>query len=185
MAIIKCSECGKEKSDKVKKCPHCGYKEKREINKKILIYGGLIFSVILIGILLLLIMKREKPLNDNEKMAVACIKDYKEMLKNPDSLQVHDIRMQDNREKDENDAIEFFIDTSGQNGFGGNTRNIIRYVYHTDDGKVYYTGSDDDKDDDNFIYQIAADIIEEDYPKLLKDDGAKISVERVMSEINN
>ena len=26
MALIKCSECGKEISDKAKKCPHCGFK---------------------------------------------------------------------------------------------------------------------------------------------------------------
>lgn len=27
MALIKCSECGKEISDKAKLCPHCGYKK--------------------------------------------------------------------------------------------------------------------------------------------------------------
>ncbi len=25
MALIKCSECGKEISDKAKQCPHCGF----------------------------------------------------------------------------------------------------------------------------------------------------------------
>ena len=30
MALIKCSECGKEISDKAKVCPHCGTKYKSE-----------------------------------------------------------------------------------------------------------------------------------------------------------
>ncbi len=37
MALIKCKECGKEMSDTIKKCPNCGYKEKKKISKKTLI----------------------------------------------------------------------------------------------------------------------------------------------------
>ena len=39
MALFKCSECGKEISDTIDQCPHCGYriKEKNRINKKLLI----------------------------------------------------------------------------------------------------------------------------------------------------
>lgn len=29
MAIIICPECGKERSDQIKACPHCGYKIKK------------------------------------------------------------------------------------------------------------------------------------------------------------
>ena len=29
MALINCKECGKEISDTVNKCPHCGYKNKK------------------------------------------------------------------------------------------------------------------------------------------------------------
>lgn len=32
MALVKCSECGKEISDKAKKCPHCGNKVKEDIS---------------------------------------------------------------------------------------------------------------------------------------------------------
>ena len=35
MALIKCSECGKEISDKAKVCPHCGTKYKRENENEI------------------------------------------------------------------------------------------------------------------------------------------------------
>ena len=39
MALVKCSECGKEMSDAIKKCPNCGYKNKKKLNKKkIVIY---------------------------------------------------------------------------------------------------------------------------------------------------
>lgn len=34
MALIKCSECGKEVSDKAKKCPHCGANNKIQSRKK-------------------------------------------------------------------------------------------------------------------------------------------------------
>lgn len=37
MALIQCPECGKEVSDKARKCPHCGYPleelEKKEIGR--------------------------------------------------------------------------------------------------------------------------------------------------------
>lgn len=47
MALIKCKECGKEMSDTIKKCPNCGYKEKKKISKKTLI----IIVVLLVAII--------------------------------------------------------------------------------------------------------------------------------------
>ena len=52
MALIKCSKCGKEVSDKSQKCIHCGTKIKKEIevktqNKGLLKYvPNLVFSII-------------------------------------------------------------------------------------------------------------------------------------------
>ena len=34
MALIKCSECGKQISDKAKKCPHCGANNKIQSRRK-------------------------------------------------------------------------------------------------------------------------------------------------------
>ena len=34
MALVICPECNKEISDSVKKCPHCGYKLKKEKKEK-------------------------------------------------------------------------------------------------------------------------------------------------------
>lgn len=72
MAIIKCSECGKEKSDKVKKCPHCGYKEKRKISKKKIILLSIMFLVIVLLVVCGIITYKA---NNSKK-----IKKYDELL---------------------------------------------------------------------------------------------------------
>lgn len=33
MAIIKCEECGKDMSDTLRRCPHCGAKQKKQGKK--------------------------------------------------------------------------------------------------------------------------------------------------------
>ncbi|MEG1028094.1 MAG: zinc-ribbon domain-containing protein, partial [Oscillospiraceae bacterium] len=51
MALIKCPECGKEISDKIKSCIHCGCKIKHHFKKIsiIIIIGAL--SVLCIGLI--------------------------------------------------------------------------------------------------------------------------------------
>ena len=56
MALIQCSECGKEISDQISACPHCGYPVQKQTdenkgkNKK-----KLLLPVIIAGIILVLI----------------------------------------------------------------------------------------------------------------------------------
>ncbi|MEG0283015.1 MAG: hypothetical protein RR662_07570 [Clostridia bacterium] len=58
MSLKKCNECKKEYSEQVKKCPHCGYKEKRKINKKLLlIIISIILCVTVIAILGVFVLK--------------------------------------------------------------------------------------------------------------------------------
>lgn len=47
MALIKCPECGKEISDTIDQCPHCGYriKKKNRINRKLFIVPIAIFII--------------------------------------------------------------------------------------------------------------------------------------------
>lgn len=183
MALVKCKECGKEISDTIKKCPNCGYKEKKPVNKKmIIIVSGIIALLIIVGGIFAF-FTREKPLTDLEKGAVDCISDFKSMLKNTDSLQVHDIRWLEKENDDGDKFITIYFDSSGQNSFGGNTRNVSRCVVHND-GTVKYTGNSDDEDSDSIIEQITASLIEKEYPDLKDNDDAKISVERVMKEVN-
>ena len=55
MALIKCSECGKEISDKAKVCSNCGTKIKNKENKLPIIICGCIIFVLAIIIILLVI----------------------------------------------------------------------------------------------------------------------------------
>ena len=50
MALINCPECGNQMSDTAKKCPHCGYKEKK-INKNIIL--GITLIILGIGALII------------------------------------------------------------------------------------------------------------------------------------
>lgn len=77
MALIKCSECGKEISDKADICPHCGYpinnirNKNNLINKKKKYVIGLIFlvTIFIVGILILLLTT--KSLRQYQKAKVA------------------------------------------------------------------------------------------------------------------
>lgn len=55
MALIKCPECGKEISDTVKSCPHCGYKIKisKTKNSRMRIMYAIIVIILVIGIIVL------------------------------------------------------------------------------------------------------------------------------------
>lgn len=50
MALIKCSECGKEISDSVSSCPHCGYVYKKEKEMTTMKVVRIIIIVAIIGI---------------------------------------------------------------------------------------------------------------------------------------
>ena len=57
MAMIKCKECGKEISDKAKKCPHCGIKYKSESeNDRKGFPTGLMFILIVIFVAVIFLM---------------------------------------------------------------------------------------------------------------------------------
>ena len=143
MALVKCKECGKEISDSVKVCPNCGYKEKKQIDKKKMIICGAVLGIIIVitGVFIAL---NNKPLTQLEKDAVGCLTQYKSMLKNSESLQVHDIRWAENEQVKGMNFI--YADVSGQNGFGGNNRHVIRCGVNDEDGIVYQGASDDDDD---------------------------------------
>lgn len=65
MALIKCPECGKEVSDTIKTCPHCGYKIKnRKMSKKIqIVFALLIVLVIILALFIGMLLHRSKQYN--------------------------------------------------------------------------------------------------------------------------
>lgn len=179
MALIECPDCGKKISDTVKKCPNCGYHKKVEINKNLLIIVGTVAGIILVTIFIVNFLSRWRPLTKLEQYAVDCIIDYKKMMKNPESLQIHEIRWLGSEK--EGNSILIFADTSGQNGFGGNTRDVI--CYSVEDGKITFIGSSDD--DNNWIRKLITETIRDGWDKALKDDDSIISVDRVMAKVNS
>lgn len=179
MSLIKCKECGKEISSTSKKCPNCGYKEKRNNKKKALVCFGIIIAIIIIGAIISFVFS-VKPLTQLEKYAIDCIEDYKGKLKNPDSLKVYDIRFIDASMNNPGD-VAIYLDVSGENSFGGTNRSIV--IYSVQNGKVYFgASSEDDKVDNEEEY--AASMLLTLYSEIKNDNDAQISVERVMKEIN-
>lgn len=145
MALINCKECGKEVSDTANKCPHCGYKNKKLTNdtkkrlftKHIKIISILIIILTILSGLIAFYNINIHTLSDEEKIVCEVIKKYKSSLKNPDSLKIYEIRF---RRFDDGSGVVMF-DTSGENGYGGTTRNIVMYA--TDkNGLSTYIGND-------------------------------------------
>lgn len=140
MALINCKECGKEISDTVKKCPHCGYRNeqlKKEAKDKMKSYIKKYKKIITITIIVVVIgmagiigvsvhnqqmaKKAEieaNTLSEDEKTVAKIVKKYQGALKNPESMQIFEIRKY---------SSFVLMDTSGQNGFGGTTRDIVSY----------------------------------------------------------
>lgn len=77
-------------------------------------------------------------LSDDEKIVAEVVKKYHDSLKNPNSMQIFEIRVYNNKEKN---MKMILMDVTGQNSFGGTTRNIVAY---TDD--VKYLGNDSEAD---------------------------------------
>lgn len=160
MALINCKECGKEMSDTVKKCPHCGFvnkqlkQEKMDNKTNFIRQHKKIISIIVIVLLVATIgfivynkkIEHDRiqaeieanTLNEDEKIGARAVKILKSNLKNQDSLNVYEIWYR----KTQASAEQVLIDYSAQNGFGGTNRNIALI----ENGKVMGTNSQaDDK----------------------------------------
>lgn len=154
MALIQCKECGKEISDTVRKCPHCGYANKdlkqdkvnsrKNFIKQHIKVISILVIVLVVGLVVFIAYNKKieydriqaeiqaNTLTDDEKMVASIVKKYKSALKNPESMQIFEIRKYDSF---------VLMDTSGQNGFGGNTRDVVSYSF---DGT--YMGNDNKAD---------------------------------------
>lgn len=73
MALIKCSECGKEISDTIDQCPHCGHriKKKNPINKKILIAPITLGVLVCVICVVNLFINNQSPANQARKIIQA------------------------------------------------------------------------------------------------------------------
>lgn len=94
MALIKCSECKKEISDTVSKCPHCGFNLKKDkikddvnkfknkiidkVGKKTLIIGGIMLTTLIVIIIIIIFIittdsrKEKKMIKYLEEQGFSC-----------------------------------------------------------------------------------------------------------------
>lgn len=157
-------------------------------DKKNIIFLSVILFIIVIGGIVFFIANNK--LNKNEEKVVLVLNDYKPRLKNPSTLQVFDIRYKESYDKDNNLKLDVYIDTSVQNGFGGNTRDRIYYIVYSDN-KVEFVGSDSkanysitsytSKSEESEIN--SAREIYKTYEELKNNDSAKINVKKVMKKV--
>jgi hypothetical protein len=136
MALIKCKECGKEISDQAKTCPSCGAKVKKPAGG-----AGKLLALIVLGSLLASTIttcqKSSEPepteaqkaataaanaaLARQTQLAVLAVATLKKSLRDPDSLVLNSVRVDDKT----NVAC---IDYRAKNGFGGYNSNTIAFV---------------------------------------------------------
>ena len=109
MALIRCEKCGRNITDTIRKCPHCGHKnmhyrnillEKIKDKKFIIVAIFVILIFIATGSILCLKEHKEQveftqieenKLTEEEQIGVKAIKRLKSNLKNQDSLNVYEI----------------------------------------------------------------------------------------------
>ncbi|WP_174866812.1 zinc ribbon domain-containing protein [Pectobacterium polaris] len=91
MALIQCSECNKEISDKAAICPNCGIKRKKDLGN---VKGCLgVTAIFIIGFFVVLfIFSLAKPKQDAKQDAIDVCKMMLRMQSaNPDNVQIDDI----------------------------------------------------------------------------------------------
>lgn len=190
MALTNCKECGKEMSDTVKKCPHCGFinKELKQdkinngknfIKQHIKVISIIVIVLVVVAIGLTIYNKKVEQdriqaeiqantLTDDEKMVAKVVNKLKSSLKNPESLQVFEIIYS----KSSDTSATVIIDSSGQNGFGGSTRRRYMYLVKAD-GTITYWGDDDKADKTITKYTSTSDSLEIASAKVVKEYWTK------------
>lgn len=127
------------------------------------------------------------PMNENEKKVLEVVNNYKPLLKNPDSLNIHEIRCKEIVNSDNKKVLNVYLDSSGQNGFGGMTRTIT-YYYVGLDNEVVYLGDDSQSDytiSDYTDYEEKIEIelankIRKDWEELENNKDCKININKII-----
>lgn len=137
MALIKCTECGKEVSNGAGKCPHCGAKIKKSVGLVGIIFVALIGWAIFASVSQSEIKKREEESKSpaqiaaEEKQKALETKRYsaatvaaatiKRAMRDPESLKFESMRVNE-------DASIVCARYRARNGFGGMNGEFIVFV---------------------------------------------------------
>lgn len=136
MALIKCSECGKEISDRASVCIHCGcpliISEIKEDNLPKVVKGKrkkLIMYIVIICILLVVASSLFIVSNPNIKMSVKCGKELKKSLRNPSSLHLTGdlIKYEFSKSFEKGEYVYYVLYYRAENGYGGQEKNVAVY----------------------------------------------------------
>ena len=157
MAIINCPECGKEISDRAETCIYCGYPLKEPMKEEALkkeVSGKELFKevlgnfgrkigkkglliIIAAAIVIAVVAVSGKTLNEKEKYVYKVVAEYKDMLKDPDSLVLRgDILYV----KDSSYDTFVAFSASGNNSYGTPVTSMpifMNYFYIGDYGDEY------------------------------------------------
>lgn len=166
MAIINCPECGKEISDRAETCIYCGYPLKEPMKEEALkkeVSGKELFKEVLgnfgrkigkkglliilaVAIVIAVVAVSGKTLNEKEKYVYKVVAEYKDMLKDPDSLVLRgDILYV----KDSSYDTYVAFSASGNNSYGAPVSMPIFMNYS------YLGDYDDDTDDLDDVWDAA------------------------------
>ena len=171
MAIINCPECGKEISDKSETCIYCGYPLKESMSeevpkektsgrasvKSVLENLGkkkkkkglfiLLGAALVIVAIILISVINQNVLNEKEQYVYKVVAEYKEMLKDPDSMVLRgDILYVKNSSYDTYVAFS----ASGNNSYGAPVTSMPIFMNYS-----YLGDYDDDTDDLDDVWDAA------------------------------
>lgn len=113
-------------------------KDNEELKKEAKIFNVssliVIMCIIAISVFVLITYQNNK-LTPEELQVIEVVEEYKRYLKNPESLQIHQIRMEKYTS-----TILVMLDVTAENGFGGSSRTKVAFSIEDDD--IMYLGND-------------------------------------------
>lgn len=123
-----------------------------------------------------------------ESKGYACINEWKQVLKNPDSFVLHDISFykEDLDEPDSSDKTICILMAGGQNGFGGNTSSYVLFsAENTIDAYCDTLDKEElDEDDDDAFIQLLGCTVINNYKENGKEVGT-IDMSRMKKVLKN
>ena len=91
-----------------------------------------------------------------ESISCVCLSDYRQYLKNPDSLNVSSIDYYGSQEE----YPSMVMAISGENGWGGTSSSFVLYTWDTDEKKYEIFGTCDSLDEDDYDEDDSDDFVE-------------------------
>lgn len=131
MALINCSECGKEVSTKAEACPHCGAKQPQStlvgsiVGVALILIGALVVLVVIIG---LVVPEQSKEARMPVEAKLQCRAAITSLLRSPRSAHFND----DDATSPSKGVYQVRGTVDAQNAFGAEVRSAFGCDYEAD-----------------------------------------------------